>query len=206
VERLVGEKMELLRKGVVGKKWYEKYLPFVAKSQEMQLEWLVDKLSRLRNSVGRGKTGLLSCEELKPYISLLLEGNPAGKELEAAVVATDELGVLLEDVKESDLLLMVECAGIYDIPRLFGLLGRISKEQAVLAMKKVPPLYEKKPFLVVDRVFHAIKGKSMELLEDAAAEIMGSAAVPAGFVDNYERFRGIMMDEQILSILYPRAN
>ena len=202
----MGEKMELVRKGVVGRKWYEKYLPFVAKSQEMQLEWLVDKLSRLRNSVDKEKTGLLSCEELKPYISLLLEGNLGGKELGVVVVAGDVLGVLLGNVKESDLLLMVECAEIYDVPRLFSLLSRISKEQAVLAMKKVPPLYEKKPLLVIDRVFHAIKEKSTELLENAAAEIMGSADAPTDFVDNYERFRGVMMDEQILSILYPKAN
>ena len=202
----MGEKMKPVRKGVVGRKWYEKYLPFVAKSQEMQLEWLVDKLSRLRNSVDKEKTGLLSCEELKPYISLLLEGNSGGKELGVAVVAGDVLGVLLRDVKESDLLLMVECAEIYDVPRLFSLLSRISKEQAVLAMKKVPPLYEKKPLLVIDRVVHAIKEKSTELLENAAAEIMGSVDAPTDFVDNYERFRGVMMDEQILSILYPKAN
>ncbi|MEN8134986.1 MAG: hypothetical protein ABFS18_05550 [Thermodesulfobacteriota bacterium] len=198
--------MEPVRKGVVGRKWYEKYLPFVAKSQEMQLEWLVDKLSRLRNSVDKERTGLLSCEELKPYISLLIEGNPGGKELGVAAGAGDVLGALLGNIKESDLLLMVECAGIYDVPRLFSLMRQITKEQAVMAMKKVPPLYEKKPLLVVDRVFHAIKEKSTELLEDAAAEIMGSDAGPIGFVDNYERFRGVMMDEQILSILYPKAN
>lgn len=202
----MGEKMEMVRKGAVGRKWYKKYLPFVAKSQEMQLEWLVDKLSRLRNSVDKEKTGLLSCEELKPYVSLLLEGNPGGKELGAAVVEGDVLGVLLGNVKESDILLMVECAEIYDVPRLFSLMHKITKEQAVLAMKKVPPLYEKKPLLVVDRVFHSIKEKSTELLEEAAAEIMGSEDLPADFVDNYERFRGIMMDEQILSTLYPKAN
>ena len=34
------------------------------------------------------------------------------------------------------------------------------------------------------------------LLEKAAAEIIGSEDVPTDFVDNYERFRGIMMDER----------
>ena len=202
----MGEKMELARKGVVGRKWYEKYLPFVAKSQEMQLEWLVDKLSRLRNSVDKEKTGLLSCGEIKPYVTLLLEGDSGGKELGVAAAAGDVLEGLLGNVKESDLLLMVECAEIYDVPRLFSLMRKITREQAVLAMQKVPPPYEKKPMLVVDRVFHAIKEKSTELLEDAAAEIMVSASVPADFVDNYERFRGVMMDEQILSMLYPKAN
>ncbi|MCK4838114.1 MAG: hypothetical protein KAS94_04885 [Desulfobulbaceae bacterium] len=202
----MGGKIKLGRKGAAGRKWYAKYLPFVAKSQEMQLEWLVDKLSRLRNSVDKEKTGLLSCEELKPYISLLLDGNPGGKELGVTVVAGDVLGALLSNVKGSDIHLMVECAEIYDVPRLFSLMHKITKEQAVLAMKKVPPLYEKKPLLVVDRVFHAIKEKSTELLENAAVEIMASDGVPTDFVANYERFQGLMMDEQILSTLYPKAN
>jgi hypothetical protein len=73
-------------------------------------------------------------------------------------------------------------------------------------MKKVPPFYEKNPLFVVDRVFHAIKEKSMELLESAAEEIMRSDDAPRGFTANYERFREIMMDEHILSLLYPKAN
>jgi hypothetical protein len=116
------------------------------------------------------------------------------------------LRALLAEVNESDLVLLIECTDIYDVPRLFGLLAKISREQAVLAMRKVPPLYEKNPLLVVDRVFHAIKEKSTELLESAAAEIMGSGDLPRDFVANYERFREIMMDEHILSLLYPKAN
>lgn len=203
----MGEKIGLVRKGVAGKKWYEKYLPFVAKSQEMQLAWVVDNLSRLRDSVDKGKTGLLSCAELKPYISLLLADDPsAGNGLQVAVVAGETLGGLLSDVQGGDLLLMVECAEIYDVPRLLKLLGRISTEQAVLAMRKSPPLYEKNPLLVIDRVFHAIKEKSTQLLENAAAEIMNSPDGPDNFANNYERFRGVMVDEQILRGLYPKAH
>ena len=198
--------MEQVSKGVGGRKWYENYLPFVAKSPEMQLEWLVDKLSRLRNSVDKEKTGLLSREELKPYISLLLEGNTGGKEAGATSVDDDMLGALLESVSERDLLMMVECSEIHHIPKLFSLLRRISTEQAVLAMKKVPPLYEKTPLLVIDRVFHATKEKSTELLESAAEEIMSSGDAPREFTANYERFREIMMDEHILRLLYPKAN
>ncbi|MFN2364839.1 MAG: hypothetical protein ABR523_00060, partial [Desulfurivibrionaceae bacterium] len=109
-------------------------------------------------------------------------------------------------VKAGDLLLMVECAEIYDIPRLFGLLRTISREQAVLAMTKVPPPYEKNPLLVIDRVFHAVKEKSPEILTLAAEEIMNNENPPKDFVANYERFREIMMDEHILSMLYPKAN
>lgn len=203
----MGEKSGLARKGATGRQWYEKYLPFVAKSQEMQLEWVVGNLARLRTSVDKEKTGLLSCDELKPYISLLLAGDPsAGKGLDVAVVEGDTLGLLLGDVQEGDLLLMVECAEIYDVPKLFNLLGSISTEQAVLAMRKSPPLYEKTPLLVIDRVFHAIKEKSTQLLEDAATEIMNSSDVPGDFADNYERFRGVMVDERILRMMYPNAN
>lgn len=200
-------KSRLAQKGAAGRKWYEKYLPFVAKSQDMQLEWVVASLSRLRTAVDKGKTGLLSCEELKPYISLLLASDSsAGKGLDVAVVAGDTLGVLMGHVTESDLLLLVECAEIYDVPKLFSLLGSISTEQAVLAMRKAPPLYEKTPLLVIDRVFHSIKEKSTQLLEDAATEIMNSPDVPGDFVGNYERFRGVMVDEQILRMMYPKAN
>ena len=198
--------MEQFPKGSVSRKWYEKYLPFVAKSPEMQLEWLVDKLSKLKSSLDKEKTGLLTCEELKPYISLILGGDTGEKEAAATPVDDETMASLLASVSERDLLMMIECSDIYHIPKLFGLLGRISKEQAVLAMKKVPPLFEKTPVLVIDRVFHAIKGKSTELLESAAEDIIRSDEVPDGFNANYERFREIMMDEHILSLLYPKAN
>ncbi|MFO7607482.1 MAG: hypothetical protein R6W72_14420 [Desulfurivibrionaceae bacterium] len=198
--------MDKVRKGAAGRKWYENYLPFVAQSPEMQLEWLVDRLSRLRSSKNKEKRGLLSCRELTPYISLLLDGNASGEEGKTTSVAGDVLRDLLDNVEASDLLLMVECAEIYDTPRLFGLLRTISREQAVLAMTKVPPPYEKNPLLVIDRVFHAVKEKSPEILASAAEEIMNSEDPPKDFVTNYERFREIMMDEHILSMLYPKAN
>lgn len=198
--------MEYVMGIAAGRKWYEKYLPFVAKRPEMQLDWLVENLSRLRTSGDKEKTGLLSREELRPYINLLLGVSSGDHGMGAVSDTIEELEVLLAQVGEQDLLTMIECADIYAVPRLLGLLRKISKEQAVLAMKKVPPPYEKAPLLLVDRVFHAIKGKSTELLEGAAEEIMASDNRPKDFVANYERFREIMMDEHILSLLYPRAN
>jgi hypothetical protein len=215
--------MDEIKKGVVGRNWYENYLPFVAKSPEMQLEWLVDRLSRLRSSEDKAelsslsartklmpcgykeKRGLLSREELTPYISLLIDGNASGKDAGTTSAAGNVLRDLLDRVKDSNLLLMVECTEIYDVPRLFGLLRKISREQAVLAMKKVPPPYEKNPLLVIDRVFHAVKEKSPEILASAAEEIIASVDSPRDFGANYERFREIMMDEHILSMLYPKA-
>jgi hypothetical protein len=198
--------MERFRKNIAGTKWYENYLPFVAKSPEMQVEWLVGKLVGLRTPAGKRAKGWLSREELKPYINLLLAGKVDARHAGACPGQGGVLRALLAEVNESDLVLLIECTDIYDVPRLFGLLAKISREQAVLAMRKVPPLYEKNPLLVVDRVFHAIKEKSTELLESAAAEIMGSGDLPRDFVANYERFREIMMDEHILSLLYPKAN
>jgi hypothetical protein len=198
--------MERVRKNGAGPRWYENYLPFVTKSPEMQVEWLVGKLAGLRTPGGKRGKGLLSREELKPYVNLLLADKVDGRQAGALPGQGDVLRALLEDVNERDLLLMIECTDIYDVPRLFGLLTKISREQAVLAMRKVPPLYEKNPLLVVDRVFHAIKGKSTELLESAATEIMRSGDLPRDFGANYERFKEIMMDEHILSLLYPKAN
>lgn len=198
--------MENSLRGTKNIKWYENYLPFVAKSPEMQVEWLVDKLSRLRNSVDEEKTGMLSGEELRPYISLLLEDRNGSKGTGMASGEGDVLTALLERVNAQDLLLMIECAEINDVPRLLGLLPKISEEQAVLAMKKVPPLHEKNPLLLVDRVFHAVNEKSTELLESAFEIIMKSDDLPRDFVANYERFRQIMMDEHILRLLYPKAN
>jgi len=178
----------------------------VTKSPEKQLEWMVDRLARLRSCEDKDKKGLLSREELKPYICLLLDGNAGGKDTGPPDIAGVVLSELLGKVKDSDLLLMVECAEIYDVPRLLGLLRTISLEQAVVAMKKTPPPYEKNPLLVIDRVFHAVKEKSPEILVSAAEEIMASDEIPRDFVANYERFREIMMDEHILSMLYPKAN
>lgn len=188
-----------------GTKWFENYLPFVAKSPEMQMEWLVATLGRLRKAANKDKRGVLSREEITPYIRLLLQNHVVGT---GTGVATDDdgrLAVLLEGIAPDDLLLMIDCTEIYDVPRLFSLLRKISRDQAILAMKKVPPPFEKNPLLVMDRVFHAIKEKSAELLESAAEEVLASTDAPENFAGNYARFREIMMDEHILSLLYPNA-
>lgn len=187
------------------KKWYEKYLPFVAKSPEIQAEWLAAQLSRLRSSAGEEQSGVLSQDEIKPYIRLLLENSSVG-EVWAGEDAKDEgLVTLLDGMGADNLLLMLECAEIYDVPKLFGLLRHPSRQMAITAMKKVPPPYEKNPLLIVDRVFQAIRGKSSALLAEAAEGVLSGDSVPVDFAYNYERFREIMMDEHILSLLYPKA-
>ena len=53
------------------RKWYEKYLPFVARSPEMQLRWLESAFRK----------GVLTPREITPYIKLFMapdgEANPA---------------------------------------------------------------------------------------------------------------------------------
>ena len=171
----------------------------------MKAEWLIAMLSILREASGEERSGVLSREELKPYIRLLLEDRGLGGDSGEDDGENGELPHLLMQFGDDNLLLMLECAEIYDVPKLFRLLPYPSKEMAVTAMKKVPPPYEKNPLLIIDRVFHAIREKSGALLEEAAKAVMEGDEVPADFSVNYGRFREIMMDEHILSLLYPKA-
>ena len=189
----------------VGNKWYEKYLPFVAKSPDIQAEWLAAKLSRLRLCEGGGKSGVLSKDEIKPYIRLLLDNISADSASVGAGSNDGQLVVLLDGMGEGNLLLMIECAEVYDLPKIFSLLRHPSLAMAVVAMKKVPPPYEKNPLLIIDRVFHAIREKSAMLLEEAAVVVLADRDAPVDFSVNYDRFKEIMMDEHLLSILYPKA-
>lgn len=191
---------------LAGRKWYEKYLPFVAKSPAIQAEWLAAELSRMRFTDGDNGGGVLSHEEIRPYIRLFLENCDIGSGGWTGEVGADERMVaLLAEMGEENLLLMIECAEIYDIPKLFKLLRQLTREQAVIAMKKIPPPYEKNPLLIIDRVFHAIREKSGQQLEEAAAVVLVDSGAPVGFSDNYERYKEIMMDEHILGLLYPKA-
>ncbi len=189
-----------------GRRWYEKYLPFVAKSPEMQVEWLRSMLVKLRDSAGVDRTGVLSREEIKPYIRLLLEGSEVDRELhDDDELSRNRLMSLLAGLAEDDLLLLVECADIYEVPKLIGLLRSCTKEIAYTALMKTPPTYEKNPLLISDRVFQAIREKSAELLEQAAEDVLASSVAPDNFAGNYERFKEIMLDEHILGLLYPKA-
>lgn len=189
-----------------GRRWYEKYLPFVAKSPEMQVEWLKAMLAKLQDSTGVVRTGVLTREEIRPYIRLLLEGNMIGQELQDEEERNKErLRNLLGCLGKDKLQLLVECADIYEIPKLVGLLRTCTKEIAVTALMKTSPPYEKNPLLIYDRVFHAIREKSAELLEQAAESVLASNEAPENFAANYERFKEIMLDEHLLSLLYPKA-
>ena len=185
--------------------WHKKYLPFVAKSPDLQVDWLVNKLTALRKMGESDRTGLLTREELIPYIRILLANVKEGSGTDYLSDEDETLSFFLQSTNDQDILLMIECAEIYDIPKLFRILKNISVEQAVVAMKKVPPVYERNPLLVMDRVFHSIRGKSADLLEEAAQEVLASEDSPDNFDANYERFCEIVLDENILSEMYPKA-
>jgi len=171
----------------VKRKWYEKYLPFVSKGQRMQVEWLA----------GTIRKGTFHVEEVTPYVRLLLA--------EVDIQGTDKLVVLLKDLEDKVLCGMVEAADIYDVAKLLRLTPVPTVEQAVVALSKKPPPYDKNPKEVLDKVFQAIHDRSESLFEEAAAKLLNSKDAPDHFSAAYERFEEILADERILSEMYPKA-
>lgn len=169
------------------RKWYEKYLPFVARSPEMQLRWLESAFRK----------GALAPEEIMPYIKLFMAPDGAGN--------LARVRGLLHSLSGGTIEKMLGAADIYDVPDLFRCVAEPTVSQAVIAITKAPPPYEKTPQLVVDKVFQAVYDCSEELLDQAAGRVNGSAEMPARFQEDYERFKEIKEDEKLLSALYPKA-
>ena len=169
------------------RKWYEEYLPFVARSPEMQLRWLESAFRK----------GALTPHEITPYIKLFMapdgEGNPA------------RVRGLLYSLPGNAVENMLAAADIYDVADLFRCVAEPTVSQAVIAITKALPPYEKAPQLVIDKVFQAVYDCSEDLLAQAAARVVGSAERPAHFQRAYERFKEIKEDEKLLSALYPKA-
>ena len=153
----------------------------------MQLRWLE---SAFRKEV-------LSPQEIRPYIKLFMapdgEGNPAR--------VRRLLHLMSDDLIEK----MLAAADIYDVSDLFRCVAEPAVSQAVIAIAKIPPPYEKNPQLVVDKVFQAVYDRSEELLAQAAVRVIGNMQTPAHFLEAYERFKEVKEDEKLLSALYPKA-
>lgn len=167
--------------------WYQKYLPFVARSPEMQIEWLVAALKKKR----------LTREELAPYIHLFLEDDQNSD--------FDRLKTLFQGLDKQvldDLLVTVD---IYDTPKLFRLLPEPTLPQALIALNKHLPVYEKKPKKVIDEVFFAVNECSGELLQWAAGLLLAKGEVASHFQKNYERFLELLYDENFLISIYPNT-
>lgn len=169
------------------RKWYEQYLPFVARSPEMQLRWLESAFRK----------GSLTPHEITPYIKLFMapdgEGNPA------------RVRGLLHSLPGGIIEQMLGAADIYDIPDLFRCIAEPTVSQAVIAITKPVPPYEKSPQQVAAKVFQAVYDCSEELLAQAAERVAGSALSPPHFQEAYERFKEVKEDEKLLSALYPKA-
>lgn len=168
-------------------KWYEAYLPFVAKSPEMQVDWLVQVLHK----------GTLTLHEIAPYVRLLLETEDP--------VVKARLAELVNALEAETIEKLLAAADVYDVPKIFALVGAPTVFQAIIAMVKEPPPYEKTPHLVMNRVFQAIHAKSPLLLQDAAAGLRQGGAVSPSFEEAYGRFLELLEDEKLLSTLYPKA-
>jgi len=169
------------------RKWYEKYLPFVARSPEMQLRWLESAFRK----------GYLTPHEITPYIKLFMAQDG---EVDLARVRG-----LLHSLSSSNIEKMLGAADIYDVPDFFRCIAEPTVSQALIAITKAIPPYEKSPQQVIARVFQAVYDCSEGLLAQAATKVAGSAASPAHFHEAYERFKEVKEDEKLLSALYPKA-
>lgn len=169
------------------RKWYERYLPFVARSTEGQLEWLVAVL----------KKEVLSLEEIAPYVTLLF----AEKNSEELDFLVSEFGRLSDSI----VCRLLNAANIYDTPKLFRFIPQPDTHHAEIALRKDVPPYEKKRLRILDRVFYAINAADQNLLEKVANKMIREGDIPEDFTENYERFLGILKDEEFLLSLYPNA-
>lgn len=174
------------------KKMLAEALPFVARSPELQMAWLV----------GEFRKGVLGDRELAPYIHLLVSGYVGRRERGEG---DEELHEIFARLPREVIVAMVRCVEIYDVPDLLELVKELTVEDAIFVLKKAPPPYEKKSLLLLDRIFQAVNGCGDHLLERAAQKMAGDGDAPGHFSGAYERFREILIDEKILISLYPHA-
>ena len=169
------------------RKWYDKYLPFVARSPRMQLEWLVAVFKKEK----------LSSHEITPYIKIFL----TDEDDEKHDILTNLVSKLDDQLRDR----IVTAADIYDAPKIFNLITEPTILQAVIALRKTPPPYEKKPQAVFDKIYWELHNHSEMFLIKAAEKLRESGDVPEHFEKQFKRFQEIVEDEKILSALYPKA-
>lgn len=170
-----------------GSKWLERYMPFVARSPEMQVEWLERALQKQ----------VLAPAEIAPYVRLLLENDEQEHK--------NLVGVALENLSEPMKCRLLEATGIYEIPKLFPLLNNCTLAQVQAALLKDAPPYEAHPRLIRDRLFFAVHSKAPELFAQAVAGLKAEGKVSHEFCEAYQRFLELLEDEKLLSALYPKA-
>lgn len=177
--------------GEVGKnnkrKLFDRYLPFIAKSPKMKLRWLKGAFTK----------GVLSSDEITPYVRLLLAAS--------SVEEKEQVKNLFRELDENLQLRLLEAADIYDAPKLFRLcINPVLEHAEIILTKNVPP-YEKRKQMILDTVFYAINDFSKELLADAVSKLIEKETVDVDFLENYKRFQEILEDKEFLLSLYPNA-
>ncbi len=170
-----------------GRRWYQNYLPFIARSPEMQVEWLVAQCLRKN----------LTQEELTPYARLLFS--------EDNVASEEELRAILADLSPAMQEEFLRIADIYDVPRIVRLIPNLNATLVEIALTKELPPYETKPQKVMDKVLNAINDRAQSLLPAVADLIIGNGSAPNHFAENYERFRAILADKEFIRSQWPNA-
>ncbi len=176
----MGQSCESKKKERRGRRWYQNYLPFIARSPEIQVEWLVAECRRKN----------LAQEELTPYVRLLFSEENVAHEEDLRDILADLASEMQED--------FLRVADIYDVPRIIRLIPALNGTLVELALGKELPPYETKPQQVMDRVLNAINDRSESLLSTVAVKIMENGAAPKHFAENYERFRAILEDKEFI--------
>ncbi len=169
------------------RRWYQNYLPFIVRSPQMQVEWLVAECQR--NNLAR--------EELTPYIRLLFSEDNVANE--------DELRSILLKVPVQMQEEFLRIADIYDVAKIVRLVPELNELLVEIALTKELPPYETKPQKIMDGVLNAINDRSGDLLVQVAEKIMGNGSAPNHFAENYERFRAILEDKEFIRSQWPNA-
>ncbi len=168
-------------------RWWEKYLPFVARGLEKQVEWLLAAFRRQT----------LTDEELRPYVALLLEDDhPESRE---------ELRGLLAGIGGAMWCRLLAASSVEDLPTLIGLMPRLGVEEAIVALRASPPPYVAAPALLLDAVHEALHYKDAGVYEEAVRRLLASEAPPAHLPEAHARFAELLRDRELLSSLFPRA-
>ena len=182
------------------KKIWSEALPFVTRSPEMKVTWLVAAVLRKKS---------LTNKEIAPYIHLLLTEYRYNQETNhegGLIRESNELLIdLFADLPRDIITRLLECAEIYDIPLLLKIIKQITVDEAILILKKTPPAYEKRPIMVFDRVFQAIHNCGDHLLNQAKAKMQEAHEIPKHFTSVHERFQEILKDKEVLRSIFIQA-
>ena len=167
--------------------WLLRYLPFIAKPQYLQVEWLVAEC----------KKSTLSKEELLPYVRLLFDLDSHEKRR--------TLKEHLENVELEIISCILDAADVYIIAQVVTLLPELNHHLTEVVLLKEMPPYEQKPQKIRDEIFYAINHCASGLLDEVAQMLVQEKRASQGFEENYIRFKAILADEEFIRKQWPSA-